>query len=382
MRRILVDAARRKRTAKARRRPSAGRAARRPGRTRGCGRTTARPGCGPHPAGRRGPGRRPGGRAAPLRRAVDRGCGRRPRPVPGHRLPPLDVRPGLAPRRHLRGRVGLTELFSDSVRQPASVLALVGEPEPGVPMPTDPNRVKEIFLAAAELPDAAARAAYLDRACGGDAGLRAGSRRCSAPTTRPAASSARPRPWSPTRTTPTTRGPSLRPGGAAPTPRPGRRADDLEFLAPPSRPDSLGRIGHYEVLEVLGKGGLRHRLSGLRRRAAAGGRGQGAGPAAGRHVARPQAVPARGPVVGPGPARERRAGLRGRGAAAAVPGDGVHPRRDAPAAARPDRPARRAGGAADRPADRRGAGRRPRDRPDPPRHQAGQHPARRRASSR
>ena len=39
-------------------------------------------------------------------------------------------------------------------------------------MPTDPNRVKEIFLEAAEQPDEAARAAYLDRACGGDAGLR------------------------------------------------------------------------------------------------------------------------------------------------------------------------------------------------------------------
>src|SRR4029077_11179695 len=28
------------------------------------------------------------------------------------------------------------------------------------------------------------------------------------------------------------------------------------FLAPPRRPDSLGRIGHYEVLEVLGRGGF------------------------------------------------------------------------------------------------------------------------------
>jgi len=32
--------------------------------------------------------------------------------------------------------------------------------------------------------------------------------------------------------------------------------DGLEFLAPPRRPDSLGRIGHYEVLEVLGQGGF------------------------------------------------------------------------------------------------------------------------------
>src|SRR5262245_32522359 len=39
-------------------------------------------------------------------------------------------------------------------------------------MATDPKRAKEIFLEAVELPDAAARAAYLDRACGGDTGLR------------------------------------------------------------------------------------------------------------------------------------------------------------------------------------------------------------------
>ena len=36
----------------------------------------------------------------------------------------------------------------------------------------------------------------------------------------------------------------------------GANADDaLSFLSPPGRSDSLGRIGHYEVLEVLGQGG-------------------------------------------------------------------------------------------------------------------------------
>src|SRR5262249_54795659 len=30
----------------------------------------------------------------------------------------------------------------------------------------------------------------------------------------------------------------------------------IDFLQPSTRPDSLGRIGHYEVLEVLGKGGF------------------------------------------------------------------------------------------------------------------------------
>jgi serine/threonine protein kinase len=33
-------------------------------------------------------------------------------------------------------------------------------------------------------------------------------------------------------------------------------AADLSFLAPPSEPGSLGRLDHYEVLEVVGKGGM------------------------------------------------------------------------------------------------------------------------------
>ena len=39
-------------------------------------------------------------------------------------------------------------------------------------MAIDSKRVKEIFLEAAELSDEAARAAYLDQACGADAGVR------------------------------------------------------------------------------------------------------------------------------------------------------------------------------------------------------------------
>src|SRR5215212_4046715 len=39
-------------------------------------------------------------------------------------------------------------------------------------MPADPRRVKELFVAALELPDPAARDAFLDRECGPDAELR------------------------------------------------------------------------------------------------------------------------------------------------------------------------------------------------------------------
>lgn len=31
---------------------------------------------------------------------------------------------------------------------------------------------------------------------------------------------------------------------------------DLSFLAPSSEPSSLGRLDHYEILEVVGKGGM------------------------------------------------------------------------------------------------------------------------------
>src|SRR5690349_21262489 len=42
-------------------------------------------------------------------------------------------------------------------------------------------------------------------------------------------------------------------GMAAP---PGSPGPELGFLAPPQRPDSLGRLDHYEVLEVVGHGGM------------------------------------------------------------------------------------------------------------------------------
>jgi serine/threonine protein kinase/formylglycine-generating enzyme required for sulfatase activity/Leucine-rich repeat (LRR) protein len=140
----------------------------------------------------------------------------------------------------------------------------MGELDPGAPMAIDPKRVKDIFLEAADLPDEAARTAYLDRACGGDAGLRnrveallrshdpAGSFLGTAAAVVP------------------------EPGGdetmaleATPVPTHDGSAqgnkshskeddepDDLQFLAPSARPDSLGRLGHYEMLQVLGKGGF------------------------------------------------------------------------------------------------------------------------------
>src|SRR5262249_40217663 len=42
---------------------------------------------------------------------------------------------------------------------------------------------------------------------------------------------------------------------AAADPGPANATPDLSFLAPSSEPGALGRLDHYEVLEVVGKGG-------------------------------------------------------------------------------------------------------------------------------
>jgi hypothetical protein len=75
---------------------------------------------------------------------------------------------------------------------------------------------------------------------------------------------------------------------------PDDESDGLEFLAPPTRPDSQGRIGHYEVLDVLGRGGFGIVLQAfddvLQRVVAV----KGNDATDGHHVAGPQAVRPRG----------------------------------------------------------------------------------------
>src|SRR6516164_4561194 len=126
-------------------------------------------------------------------------------------------------------------------------------------MTIDPERVKEIFLQAADLSDDAARAAYLDNACGGDAALRARVEallRSHDPEGTFLGTPAAVVP-DPGKTT-TTREFTPPPGPAAQGAdgRAGAGDEPLTFLASPTRPDSLGRIGHYEVLQVLGQGGF------------------------------------------------------------------------------------------------------------------------------
>ena len=126
-------------------------------------------------------------------------------------------------------------------------------------MPADLARIKDLFLAVLDVP-AAERVAYLDAACAGDTALRRqieamllshedsgellgapeelleNGGATQADATAAFAQQARP---SATQTEPAHAGP-----------------DDLAFLAPSARPGHLGRLGHYEVREVIGKGGF------------------------------------------------------------------------------------------------------------------------------
>ena len=116
-----------------------------------------------------------------------------------------------------------------------------------------------IFAAALETPDAAGRAAYLDAACGGDAEQRrrveqllAAHDASSGFLERPAVAPSHPDHAATKAFAPDTDADATRTGPAAPDPD----DEDIGFLKPATRPGSLGRIGHYEVLEVLGRGGF------------------------------------------------------------------------------------------------------------------------------
>src|SRR5439155_21695627 len=120
------------------------------------------------------------GEAALFRRAVRRAGGGGSGRLGTHRLPRLDLRPGLAvprgPRPRAPGTVRVREKAkSVGSRWPAASHCIMEGPPPGVSVMGAANfaDVKSIFGRAVELGSAAERAAYLEEACGGDAPLRA-----------------------------------------------------------------------------------------------------------------------------------------------------------------------------------------------------------------
>jgi tRNA A-37 threonylcarbamoyl transferase component Bud32 len=97
---------------------------------------------------------------------------------------------------------------------------------------------QEIFLAVLDK-NPAERAMFLDEACAGDAELRRGVETLLRLHTEPH------------RFLDVPALEQLAAGCTAPE----NAAADLSFLAPPSEPGSLGRLDHYEILEVVGRGG-------------------------------------------------------------------------------------------------------------------------------
>jgi hypothetical protein len=98
---------------------------------------------------------------------------------------------------------------------------------------------RDLFLALLDVTDPTARARFLDQACAGHPELRAKVEallRAHDDAGNFLGSPAFPAPDA--------------------TRELGRQGEALTFLGPPTRPGSLGRLGHYEVLEVLGCGGF------------------------------------------------------------------------------------------------------------------------------
>src|SRR4051794_1485251 len=107
---------------------------------------------------------------------------------------------------------------------------------------------REIFTEALERATPAERAAFLDAACAGDPALRA---RVDALLRSHDGAGEFLKGSAPERLIGGSPGAETRTGPAAPDGGVG-----LDYLSPSDKPGALGRLGHYEVQEVVGRGGM------------------------------------------------------------------------------------------------------------------------------
>ena len=101
-------------------------------------------------------------------------------------------------------------------------------------MSAEESTIKAVFFAALEKASPAEQSAYLDGACAGDADLRREVEGLLRAHDRP----------DPLLDQPAAQLLAAEDGA------------DLDFLEPSAKPGALGRLGHYEVLEVVGRGGM------------------------------------------------------------------------------------------------------------------------------
>jgi serine/threonine protein kinase len=131
-------------------------------------------------------------------------------------------------------------------------------------MSFDSQRVDEIVSTAMGISAGPERAAYVDAACGEDAALRAWVEALIKARQQGAAMPDQPTMAAEGSTGPADEEQAIRLAPTPPDDSPeaestlGDHAADeeisLDFLSPPSQPGALGRLAHYEILEVLGKG--------------------------------------------------------------------------------------------------------------------------------
>ncbi len=120
---------------------------------------------------------------------------------------------------------------------------------------------EEVFLAALDLADPGARGEYLERTCRGDAAFRQQVEELLAAHFKEGAFLDEPIGAQmgdgrlPVDADSLVTRVANRGGGTDKNPA-AEEPCDLSFLLPPTRTDSLGRIGHYEVLQILGRGGF------------------------------------------------------------------------------------------------------------------------------